>query len=781
MISALPVAAQLPDPFQRIITFHNSSPATIWPVIQVPQASNCGQDERLRIVVNKDVKGAGIPPSASVDVALPKDYPCANGGYYAAARIFVLRANFDAVEAIMEPNQRTRLDPGWDPSKYPICAGCWAGIAGVVGDPAGGADYSLDAPTQLLEYTIISQNPATGLPFPNPNDSQGRSQIDFDVSYVDSAAEPFAMTLGNGGATQFMGSKLSTAAFHKRLTQFANPSGSATPQWSRYAAFDPVNWATAAECPSLTGRPTNPNKTYFSCMLLNDRIDVVPSELQLLSGAEAGSGSSLYQPSWDGITPKACKPPDQNGKASIFNAQCWAPMSQGGQGLTAGDCCPVASGVMLGCCDQTNFQISDTTRRFNLALSPPSYNLKNTTLTEIVARFQAWQGANDPCTDPSVVQAAPVIDHDQMNFCLAYKKTVDFLWKKFAPQCTGDNARGDALAKCIVINIIGFTLDDHFDAKACKKCPSKTECPAECGRHAQANLSTAALQRGLPWTPYGDPALCNSCPSDTSCPNACVLPTNDEISPQAKLWFEDKFLHFWAPYASVYNINPYARFIHNPIDGLDAPGAYSFSIDDFYGNYGGFASTLIIEAGGYDKMPNKDPYDPFTQYFAGAGPGWDHITVCGRLVTQPAGLQPVALLNSVSFWNNGQQVSSCEVRVYPKANEAKYIAFMLTEVTYDVVDKYTNTRHSVKGLSGAYAPRFGEPTPENPYCKQNSTATSLLPGACAANLAAAGSNQDYVGVTNDGCGNAGNSKGNDPTCGKPLMTLNIPALTATGQ
>ena len=45
--------------------------------------------------------------------------------------------------------------------------------------------------------------------------------------------------------------------------------------------------------------------------------------------------------------------------------------------------------------------------------------------------------------------------------------------------------------------------------------------------------------------------------------------------------------------------------------GFAAPGAYSFSIDDFYGNFGGRGSSLIIEAGGFSTMPNQEPFDPF--------------------------------------------------------------------------------------------------------------------------------------------------------------------------
>ena len=86
---------------------------------------------------------------------------------------------------------------------------------------------------------------------------------------------------------------------------------------------------------------------------------------------------------------------------------------------------------------------------------------------------------------------------------------------------------------------------------------------------------------------------------------------------------------FWPPYDSPYNLNPYARVIHDK-DGLDAPGAYSFSIDDFYGNFGGPGSNLLIVVGNSNyplpnkKLPNPEPYDPYTQYHVAVGAGWRH-------------------------------------------------------------------------------------------------------------------------------------------------------------
>src|SRR5205814_4587794 len=108
-------------------------------------------------------------------------------------------ANLEAFEGLLDPNLNQRTIPdniNWTPQ---LCDGasnaCWTGY--------GNADYGRDAPNQLLEYTIISQNPATGDAFPDANDPNGIPFVDFDVSYVDDAYLPVAMQIKDGGATAY--------------------------------------------------------------------------------------------------------------------------------------------------------------------------------------------------------------------------------------------------------------------------------------------------------------------------------------------------------------------------------------------------------------------------------------------------------------------------------------------------------------------------------------------------------------------------------------------------
>jgi hypothetical protein len=773
LVLSAPVTAQPTEPeqtidiYQRFIRIRNSLEVPIYPVIQSPQdapakvgdkGTNCGTGGLLRIVVNKDKQGAGIPSKETVTVALPKDKPCTNGGFYDASRIYILVAEFDAFEELVNSSQRTTPYPNWDYANYPVCAGCWVG--------SSTADYGHDAPGQLLEYTIISQNPADGSSFPNPNDTRGTPLLDFDVSYVDDAHLPVAMGIDDGGATQFMGSTLPPVKFNERLTNFLSEGN-----WSRYAAYAPLNWATSEECPTPGTRPTDKNKTTFSCLL--PRTDRVPSANILITDAQTGGVSSFYLPSWDGVTPKECNTAGTSDPTANLMCSTDPPY---GAGLKSGNCCPQGEGVMLGCCDSEKFLIDKTHRKFIVDQTTPAFRLSNETLANLVSRFTQWQGAaNDPCADSNgeAITTAPVVD--KKGFCTQFKKTLDFVWKQFAPQCP---SRGDAADRCIAAAIIGYDLKNStFDASKCKKCPNADEniCPRSCGLEEQRNASVQALQRGLPWFPPGDPDKCGTCPSETSCANTCILP----VVPSAKatVYQLDKFLHFWAPYKSIYNLNPFARFVHNYDQGLAAPGAYSFSIDDFYGNFGGPGSTLIIDIGSYAAMRNQEPFDPFKQYHAGVGTGWHHAKVCGRNYQLPATAPAnVGLSTPVAFWSEGQPIATCEVRVYPTANEANYIVFQLTEVDLNVKDDYTGQFYPAKGLSGVYAVRFPTDQPtEDAYCTKNSTARNLVAqGFCKANLVAGQLNLAYVGVSDAPCV----GKPNDATCGRPLINLNVPSLTA---
>ena len=766
-------AAQSGDPFQRFIRIHNLLDQTIYPVIQSPQdkadkpnskPANCGTGGNLRIIVNDGKEGAGIAKGGTVTVKIPKDKPCDIGGFYDASRIYIMVTPFDQFETLLNDQQKTTRYPSWDYVNYNPCAGCFVGLSN--------ADYGHDAPGQLLEYTMISQNPADGNKFPDPNNSNGTPVLDFDVSYVDDAYLPVAMAIDDTGATQFMGSTLPYGTFNQRMTSFLTDG-----DWSRYAAYNPSNWADSSDC--VGGVPKDPNKTRFSC--LTTRTDRVPSASILITDAQTGGTSNFFFPAWDGKTPRECNAALTSDPSA--NLKCSTPRPNG-DGLTSGKCCPNENTppAMLGCCDQDRFLIDRTLRKYIVASN--SFQFSNETLQHAVDNFNRWQGAgSNPCKDPGgeAMTTAPVVAADKGYFCSAFKRTVDFVWKEFLPQCS---KHGTAQDRCVTAAIIGYDLkNSSFDPELCKKCPNPDEgiCPRSCALEQQRNESVQALQRGLPWTAAGDPATCAACPDAVACSSTCIQ--TPVYNPNAKLYHRDKYLHFWANYKSIYNLNPFARFVHNPDNGLAAPGAYSFSIDDFYGNFGGPGSTMLIDVGCTvqndntctNSLPNKEPFDPYKQYVAGMGTGWDHVRVCGRFKKLPPGTPSnVGYSAPFSFWNNGVPQASCEIRLYAAADETKYIAYQVKEVPVTVKDNLTGLTHQAYGLSGVFANRFpGDVPVDDPYCSDKSTDKDLVSkGLCRGNLSSGKLNLDYVGVSDDAC----KGKPTDAQCGKPLVTINTPSL-----
>ena len=153
--------AQTNDPFRRFIRFtigltgrsiRSSGRRTPRLRQANDKPTNCGIGGHLRIIVNQGTEGAGIPKGGTVTVKLPKDIPCPHGGFYDAIRVYILVANFDAFEPLLNAPQKTVRLPDWDYGKYSPCAGCWVGKSS--------SDYGHDA-GPVARIHDRSQDPAT--------------------------------------------------------------------------------------------------------------------------------------------------------------------------------------------------------------------------------------------------------------------------------------------------------------------------------------------------------------------------------------------------------------------------------------------------------------------------------------------------------------------------------------------------------------------------------------------------------------------------------------------
>ena len=759
------------DPMQRKLRFKNDFPFTIYPVIKATREDNCKDGPgQLRIVVNLGARGMGIPSGQTLDVNIPKHQPCPNSGFYKSGRVYIFAVNLEAYEPRISQNQRTvDINAPWATD---ACPACWVGTAGT--------DYPLDAPFVLAEYTIEALG-LDGKPVPDPNDPTATPLFDYDLSFVDSAFLPAALGPAEG-LSPFMGTALTYEQFRTRLNDFLADTNA---NWSKWAAYNPVNWPTAT-FQDLVPQPSHPAQP--------PELAHVPAGfnvIHLTRKEHPGAllpGTSSYKPvaPWDPTVGKQCKqpPPDNQACYNITGKD--------------GNCCPQTNDqgtIMLGCCDIQNWIVDRTKQQFTRGTNKTTF--LNPTRDNLVGRFTPWAQHKYNCAFPPANPAA-----DQPAFCKAFQRTFDFVWNEFTTHRTSIKDEDDCQTQkpfltaeeyqqCVVAAIVGFTIITDFNPDACKETCPGPNCPKQCTDQTQRSESVIALLRSVPWGAYGPANTCGGCPSldESQCPHIQCIATLPPASDSAPLYHWDGFLHFSAPFDSPYNLNPWARFVHDDA-GLAAKGTYSFSIDDFYGNFGGIGSTLVVNTGGTSALTNKEPRNPYKQYLATPGfnpegPNWDHARVCGRrFKAKNAGLP-------VSFWKGkvGDPAKFCEVVFYKDAAETDYVVFLLQEIQFDVIDSYRDgppagelgkNKFPVQGLSGAsswgggtFIARPGDLTnpPNDAYCMAHATQAMKDAGMCVAKLTPHGNDQAYVGVKECAAGH-----NFDATCGRPLMNLILPAL-----
>ena len=540
-----PSAVMAQDPFQRHFVFKNDLGFTIYPVIQAPQdidpltgnPVNCGTKGLLRIIVNQGSnRNGGIPHGGSVTVAIPKNRPCAanppddptktDGGFYDAARIYIVIADREKFENLAPANTRTNAalaqsrnhwNPAWDQDLCGPANACFVGAAD--------GDYGFDAPAQLLEYTVDSINPADGSRFKNANHTKGFPFVDFDVSYVDDAYLPVAMAVAEW-ATPFMGSLRNPTQFNEGLTSFLKNSNT---KWSEYAAFASRNW----------------KNTFFDDLVT--RTDKTPSAAILINLSRTGGTSNFYMASrpftdtYPTGYPRWCQD-KVNPVHQQINWQCFAF-----DHLTAENCCPDSNDVMLGCCDIRNYVIDNTFATFDPGAPGADVEgrvYRNDTLTSMTKR---WTDCSAP-TIPAHRGRFP--GRRQERLLRPVQEDAGF---RVDSVCDQGRGSGQACLRspqddptkfneCILARIIGYDKLDGYNPDLCKKCPGEP-CPPVCVQEVQLNECVQALQRGVPWG--GADTNCTNCPSE-SCSKSCVIPGLANINFLVPRYHRDKFLHLAA-------------------------------------------------------------------------------------------------------------------------------------------------------------------------------------------------------------------------------------------
>lgn len=317
----------------------------------------------------------------------------------------------------------------------------------------------------------------------------------------------------------------------------------------------------------------------------------------------------------------------------------------------SGNCCPSDSGIFLDCCGVKSYMID--------AVSVENQHAKNPTTQQLINRWQAWLKPNDPCSNENIGKITTwpsnSAQFDKRAFCNAFRDTVQYVWDLNDDHLEDCGATIDP-NMCIIQRIVGYNST------------------VLSGKEPE---SVQAILRSVPYGKKGE----------------------------ALQYHFDKWLLFWAPYNSLFNLDPYTHLIHDDQDGVNAV-AYSFSIDDKYGNYREKASGFIVDVGGDSLLLNKQYYDPYEQYFINWAGGWNKATVCGRDVT----INKLPGNARIFMWKNGQKTPYCDITLY--ADDTHFMKFRITETAQSVADSYT-------GLSGKTIHEINHVDPQ--YCAQNSS------------------------------------------------------------
>ncbi len=213
-----------------------------------------------------------------------------------------------------------------------------------------------------------------------------------------------------------------------------------------------------------------------------------------------------------------------------------------------------------------------------------------------IDRWMSWVNGN-PCQDldqliwPENITAS----FDKLQFCNQFRATVQDVWNHFL---TNDK--------------------DGFQ-------PNQAAFYKDCGltnvANPDENQNNACVIQHI--VGYNSMVLGGRLPGEVQ---ALLRGVAYNAQDGAQQYQFDPFLTFDAPTTSQFSLDPYTRLIHSTRDGVAAV-AYSFSIDDKYGNFRDASSGFVVDAGGTTALQNKQPYDAYQQYKANWGYNLDKFSL----------------------------------------------------------------------------------------------------------------------------------------------------------
>jgi len=148
-------------------------------------------------------------------------------------------------------------------------------------------------------------------------------------------------------------------------------------------------------------------------------------------------------------------------------------------------------------------------------------------------------------------------------------------------------------------------------------------------------------------------------------------------------------------------------------------------------------------------LNNKEEFNPYKQFRAAWGPGWDHATVCGRDIIMP---NKIGTNASFDFWSNGSTTTTCDIALYSKADNSVFVKFRIGVETKTVTDIYTGLTQQVRSLT----------LPDPSYCANNSSQQLVNAGKCDGNLSFPTNGDEWYSSLSN--------------ADRPRVTWNMPAL-----
>lgn len=207
------------------------------------------------------------------------------------------------------------------------------------------------------------------------------------------------------------------------------------------------------------------------------------------------------------------------------------------------------------------------------------------TMDAITLKWKAWVLNKNNCSNAS-----------SANFCQNFSQQVKYVWSSFADDAKksgilppqNENQLSvtpyDIQLMTHILGYVGFKNTDDLNQL-----------------YPGLNFDVIALQSGVPYT------------------------TNPEL---AKAWAAQRYPT--QPQDQIYNLNPYATFIHSP--KYMNMNVYAFSIDDGVGNINVVGNHLDIDVGSTIHLTNQNRY--VYKYWVSPGPGWTSASICGEPIMQ---------------------------------------------------------------------------------------------------------------------------------------------------